>query len=119
MSAIKTILVPVDFSDCSKLALEHAGALAQKLQAALHVMHVWELPEALPPAANEGIYTGQLLSMVEAFAGTRLRELVQEARDKGIAVDGSSLEMGAAWRTIVELAEQRRYDLIVMGTHGR
>jgi nucleotide-binding universal stress UspA family protein len=119
MFQTKTILVPVDFSECSKVALERAGALAHKLQARLHVMHVWELPEAVPPAANEGLYTGQLLSMVEAFAGTRLRELVQEARDKGIAIDGSFLEMGAAWRTIVELAGQRHYDLIVMGTHGR
>jgi nucleotide-binding universal stress UspA family protein len=119
MSETKMILVPVDFSDCSKLALEHAGGLAQKLGAALHVMHVWELPEVVPPAANEGVYTGQLVGMVEAFAGTRLRELVQEARDKGITVDGSFLEMGAAWRTIVELAGQRHYDLIVMGTHGR
>jgi nucleotide-binding universal stress UspA family protein len=119
MPETKTILVPVDFSECSKLALERAGALAQKLEAALHVMHVWELPEALPPAANEGIYTGQLLGMVEAFAGTRLRELVQEARDKGITIDGSFLETGAAWRTIVEHAGQHRYELIVMGTHSR
>lgn len=119
MSDIRTILVPVDFSDCSRVAVERASILAKKLGASLHVLHVWELPEVLPPGANEGAYAGQLLGMVEGFAGTRLRELVEEVRGRGIAVDGSFLEMGSPWRTIVRFAEDGRYDLIVMGTHGR
>jgi nucleotide-binding universal stress UspA family protein len=42
------ILLPVDFSEYSKPALERGAALAKRLDAELHVLHVWELPERLP-----------------------------------------------------------------------
>lgn len=119
MPAIKTILVPVDFSECSRAALERAGALARRLGAAVHVLHVWELPEALPPGANEGAYAGQLIGMAEKFAETKLHELTQDARAQGLAIAESLLEMGSPPSAIAERAKQGRYDLLVLGTHGR
>jgi len=41
---IKRILVPLDFSANSKRALDYAHGLARKLGAALHLVHVCELP---------------------------------------------------------------------------
>jgi nucleotide-binding universal stress UspA family protein len=119
MSNIKTILVPVDFSECSKQALARAGMLAKTLGATLHVVHVWELPDVLPPGANEGIYDGQLVGMVEKFASTKLHELVNDARAEGLPIAESLLETGRSWRVVVQLAREKHFDLIVLGTHGR
>jgi len=119
MRPIETILVPVDFSDCSWLALEYAASLAGRLGARVHVLHAWEAPEAMLPAANESVYSGQLVVLAERFASSRLSELVQAARIKGLPIDGSFLEMGSPWRSIVNIAGERHYDLIVLGTHGR
>ena len=44
---IKRILVPLDFSSNSALALDYAYALAQKFDAALHLVHVCEVPSMM------------------------------------------------------------------------
>lgn len=45
MSGINKILVPVDFSSCSKQALEYAVELAERyFGASIDVLHVWEPP---------------------------------------------------------------------------
>ena len=48
MTEVRKILVPVDFSDCSRVALDYARDLAQKLGARLHLLHVWEMPPYIP-----------------------------------------------------------------------
>ena len=41
---IKRILVPLDFSANSQLALDYAYAMAQRFNAASHLVHVCEVP---------------------------------------------------------------------------
>ncbi|RKY91486.1 MAG: universal stress protein, partial [Ignavibacteriae bacterium] len=40
MMKLKNILFPTDFSRCADQALTHAVYLAEKYQAALHLLHV-------------------------------------------------------------------------------
>ena len=49
---IKRILVPLDFSANSTRALDYAHGLAQKLGAALHLVHVCELPTMMTPGLD-------------------------------------------------------------------
>jgi nucleotide-binding universal stress UspA family protein len=114
MAAIKTILVPVDFSDGSSAALEHAAWLAGKLGAAIHVLHCWEMPSILRGEA-EHAYRGAM----EHFAATSLASLAANMREKGIEVESFSSELGAPAKTIVQIAKKAHHGLIVMGTHGR
>ena len=44
MARISRILVPLDFSKTSDLALEYATSLAEALGASVHVLHVFEDP---------------------------------------------------------------------------
>ena len=44
MPRLKKILVPVDYSDCSRVAMEYALFLAERFDAEIEVLHVAEIP---------------------------------------------------------------------------
>lgn len=119
MRKINKVLVPVDFSDASKAALDYAAALARKLGAAVHLLHVWELPEPMPPGEFESAAEVTLTSALQDTASKGLDAFVASAKARGLTVDHAWSERGVAWRSIVQTAEKTPYDLIVMSTHGR
>src|SRR5262245_41810971 len=104
MSALQSILVPMDGSAASLCALEHAVVLAEDCGARVEVLEV--IPE-----------TG---------VSTAIPEAAQNALDAAVERARSSLGDCLARRTvrgdpltqIIDEADQR-FDLIVMGTHGR
>jgi nucleotide-binding universal stress UspA family protein len=114
---IKRILVPVDFSANSEVALEYARAMAQRCGAALHLVHVCEVPAMISPPMEAYVFRysdwGQQLS---SEAERRLIELEKRLPDVRVSTE---LLFGTAARCIVTAANIDRADLIVMGTHGR
>src|SRR5688572_23998182 len=113
---IKRILVPLDFSSNSRLALDYAYGLARKFDAALHLVHVCEVPSAL---------TGSMDAYAIAYTdwSQRLGEEAERELEKlrprlaGIKVSTEVL-FGNPSRAIITAAETNDADLIVMGTHG-
>jgi nucleotide-binding universal stress UspA family protein len=119
MSALRRILVAVDFSEASRLAFDDAAELAQRFGAELDVLHVWEVPTFLPPDVPV-VVGGAGTSLAEAVreaAEQALDAFVADARERGIAVHAARLEMGLPASTIIDQATG--YDLLVLGTHGR
>jgi nucleotide-binding universal stress UspA family protein len=115
------ILVPVDFSAGSRAALEHAVFLAQRLNAAIDVLHVWQTPDDLPAesvriAAN-GI-RGGIGPRARDAAEQALAELVAPFARMGVPLRAESV-FGQPVPVIRSKAEEGWYDLIVMGTLGR
>ena len=49
---IKRTVIPVDFSANSRPALDYAHGLALKFNAALHLVHVCEVPSMMTPALD-------------------------------------------------------------------
>lgn len=113
---IKRILVPLDFSSNSELALDYAYGLAQKFGAALHLVHVCEVPSMM---------TGSMDAYAVAYAnwsqqlGDEAEGQLERMRTRlgGLAVSTEIL-FGSPARAIVSAAEINAVDLIVMGTHG-
>jgi universal stress protein A len=117
MRDYRLILCPVDFSKPSERALEAALDLATRLNAAVRVMHVYQLPAtALPDVATDG------LSDLEAVMESRLQDKL-DAFVKRIAKPGVEVSMtlceGVPYVEIVRGAKAAKADLIVIGTHGR
>jgi nucleotide-binding universal stress UspA family protein len=114
----ESLVCPVDFSGDSLRALEYALSLAQEAYGRLTILHAIEQfpPEEEPVLApfDMGIYH----QAVERQVRGRLAEILP--RD---APDWCQPEhvvaRGKAWRAILEVAEKRTADLIVMGVHGR
>ena len=113
---IKSILVPVDFSSTSTRALEHAHALATRLGASLHLIHVCEVP-ALTMSAMDA-YAIAYTNWSQQLGDEAERELAKVTPNlTGVAVSTEVL-FGNPARAIVTAATARKSDLIVMGTHG-
>jgi nucleotide-binding universal stress UspA family protein len=116
---VSRILVPVDFSPCSRAALEYALELAEGMGAQIDVLHVSE-PSAfigadalmlIPDASRAGALgesRDDLLHELDGFLGSA-RARVRRVR----------LEPGLPADVIPSVAKDGGYDLVVMGTHGR
>ena len=117
MIKLQSILVPVDFSDCSDTAVKYGYALAEAFGATLHLVNVVQDPYTMP-WATEGFAApiGDLLTDWERQAKCRLAALVPT---EALAPTVVSTPVGSPSREIVAYAVQHRIDLIVLGTHGR
>jgi universal stress protein A len=120
VSTATRILVPTDFSPTADAALAYAKTLAARLDASLHLLHVFTDPYAVSTYVPE-VYapvTRETHDRALADAHERLRERLdadEERRYRG------SLAMitGLTANEIVKYANEHDIDLIVMGTHGR
>jgi len=114
------ILVPIDFSVCSKLVAGQAGQLAARLGAEVVLLHVARSPDGLAtttgvtPEGEPVTVAGYLAD--EAEQG--MAPYLAAAREKGARVT-HRVAVGPVVSTIHRVAEQERAELLVMGTHGR
>jgi nucleotide-binding universal stress UspA family protein len=112
MGCYSTILVAIDGSPDASAALEHAAKLARDQHACLVVMTA-----APPPVLFCGIGSGAtVVANLESNFAHELREAVRSLpSDIGVQ---SRVAHGPAAKCILEVAEECRCDLIVMGFHG-
>jgi nucleotide-binding universal stress UspA family protein len=115
---LKLILVPIDFSETSTVALGAAITLAQTFHAAIEILHVdLNLALVLPPPGDV-IAMPIAMEGLMARAAEKVEQVVREVREKNVACTGAS-EMGRTYTAIVEHAVRIGAGLIVMGSHGR
>ena len=122
MRRLNKILVPVDYSDCSRVAMEYALFLAERFDAGIEVLHVVETPPdgqehtvVRPDTGKEQLLSELLMQQAEK-AGTEF--LAPFVRDAKVPIERTLLK-GQPGKVVVEAAADREADLIVMGTHGR
>lgn len=120
MVQLKKILCPVDFSDCSKLALDEAMRMAESFGAELTVLHCFEGSQYVRPDLVGWTYAGEhrpLREIAQDDARAELAALRATVGDpKGVHW---RVEEGTPVETILEESNAGLYDLIVVGTHGR
>ena len=115
-SDIKRILVPVDFSVNSRRALDYAHGLALKFDAALHLVHVCEVPSVMTPALDAyAIAYSDWSQRLGEEAEILLNKITASLADVKVSTE---VLFGPPAPAIVEAAATNKTDLIVMGTHG-
>ena len=116
--AIRTILVPTDFSQCALAGTEYAAFLAKNLHATLRLFH------AMYPYTNyvfvdrAGVRLSGLAEAVEETARQEMDALRQMDFLRGLPVQ-TELLPGLAVDEICAAAGDPEVDLIVTSTHGR
>ena len=109
---MKTILVPVDYSDSSDNALKYATQLAKFTQANLILLHVYKVPVPMLEAPVIMVPPPDL----EESALQSLKELERKI-DGNIQVQ-SLLRSGFVVDEIMSVVEEKKIDLVVMGITG-
>jgi nucleotide-binding universal stress UspA family protein len=119
-SAVSRILVPVDFSPHSEVALRYATALAGRLEGSLEILHVVEEPIAPRARGSETPIQdpSELRSKLIAEAERQL-EQYRPITDSSRVRTVTTVRMGQPAHAITAYAQAGACDLIVMGTHGR
>lgn len=116
------ILVPVDYSDHSRVVLEHAAGLAKKLGGEVCVLHVWETQPKVPPHVKVTTPEGRTCTIAELIQeeaeGAMSEFLKRVTLPAGLGTSHKILS-GSAAEAIVREASDGEFDLIVMGTQGR
>lgn len=103
------ILCPVDFSDCSRVALQHACEQAARYQAKLFIVHVDGGGQTHPPGTPGYVEDLDEHKRLLDWAKPTSKEIDYEHHYlRGNVVD-----------EIHRFMALRDIDLIVMGTHGR
>ncbi|MDP1570852.1 MAG: universal stress protein [Vicinamibacterales bacterium] len=119
MLAIKTILVPTDFSETSEVALRYGKSLAQTFGAALHVIHVVQEPFAQPWAVEAyGFSLATLQAEWQRDAAARVEGLLSAEERTALGATLTTV-LGHPFVEILRYAKDQSVDLIVLGTHGR
>ena len=119
MTAIKRILVPIDFSASSRAALSHAIELRSAFGSAVSVLHVYE------PSGFVGFDSLVLMPVDrpsrrwEQMRAEILRELTQFLGNDRPSVEDVRVEAGVPADVIPAVAREGDFDLVLMGTHGQ
>jgi universal stress protein A len=116
MGLYQHIVCATDFSALSKPAIAEADALAVRLDATLHLLHVIEdqATQALAARAS-GLTVGDLTDEFARRAECDLRS--EAARCRAPVITACAVGRPAA--AIIDYAERHHADLLVAGTHGR
>lgn len=114
---IKNVLIPIDFSETSSLAIAHGAFMAKLFKAQLLLLHIVEknwnpfdivVPELKVEAPSD------LSQKIQA----KLDELAEKTRSEYGVVIKTISTTGNVCDEVVEVAKEHNTDIIVMGTHG-
>ena len=119
----KNIVVAVDGSETSNLALEESINLARDQRAKLCVIHV--IDTAIAQSTDTGLVwfdADKFLASVRKEGQELLNKMETIAKASGVEVDGTIIEnkdFSRVSEKILEATDRLKADLLVIGTHGR
>jgi nucleotide-binding universal stress UspA family protein len=116
----KHILIPTDGSERSARAIAQGIALAALLHA--RVTALMATPP-IPPIVLEGlaapVHNEELEQNAKDYATRSLAVAAEAAAAAGVSCEATYFEHDRPWEAIIQTAEQKGCDLIVMASHGR
>jgi universal stress protein A len=112
---IKSILVPIDFSDTSKKALVYAVRMAEQFGATITMLNVVE-PVATPDFAYHPLMLET--DQIKNAAKTQLVAMVKKLNLPENLIEHTVVRYGAPYVEITEAARTLKVDLIIITTHG-
>ena len=110
------IIAALDASARAPSVFDAALRIARSSGGRLYVLRVIPIPPEFPPAAA-GTPADPLVARMAAQAMQDLTGLVASAPDD-VSLQPPIVRIGTPWRLILETAEEREVDLIVVGSHG-
>lgn len=115
---MKRILVPCDFSDPAVQAFKFAIEIALKSRGEIFLLNVVEVPVMHETVLMPTLYFEQsLMNEMKATADKKFQKMKDKWGSEGITVS-THVEFGVTITSIRQFIEEKKIDLVVMGTHG-
>ena len=116
----KNILIATDGSDLAAMAVEQDVLFAKEIGAKITAVTVTEPFHAISVKPSQLEYTPiEYKKHAEAHAGKVLGTASAAAKSAGVVCETLHVEHAQVYQAIIDAAEARRCDLIVMASHGR
>ena len=115
--ALRKILVPIDFSDYSKKALQYAVPFARQFNARIYLLYVVE-PTIYPADFSFGqIGMPNVENELRMKGEQELQELIKN-EIKGAVPSEALVKVGLPFVEVVSFAKDEKIELIIVATHG-
>lgn len=121
MLAVKTILVPTDFSEHSDKALKQALDIASQSKAKLYLLHV--VHEAMHQCASDYCFSDEMMRQMESGMTSAAQQNLQkqlakfpEAKNVDVVTE---VRRGFPSDEILKEQQEKKVDLIVIAPLGR
>lgn len=111
------ILIPTDGSELSAKTIAYGIALAKAVGARVTGLTV--SPPSLGASAPAADLAASPRERARAAAASRLAQIKSAAAEAGVDCDVVHTEHGHPYRSIIDTANDKGCDLIVMASHGR
>jgi nucleotide-binding universal stress UspA family protein len=115
---IRTILVPVDFSDCSLAGLTYAVRFAREFGGRIIALHVTDLGPVMMTTGSGEYHSPVYIQAARRRCDDEMRDFLKRVNFDRVRVDRLSVA-GYCPAAIYEAAEKEDVDLIIISTHGR
>ena len=116
----KNILIATDGSDLAAKAVEQGVLFAKEIGAKITAVTVTEPFHAVSVKPSQLEYTPiEYKKHAEAHAAKVLGTVSDAAKAAGVACETVHVEHEHIYQAIIDAAEARRCDLVVMASHGR
>ncbi|PCJ95299.1 MAG: universal stress protein UspA [Flavobacteriaceae bacterium] len=112
---MKTIIVPVDFSEQSEYALKVAASIATEQKSEIIALHMLEMSDAMI-SSSEGMYMNQTMFFLK-LAEKQFKDFLNKPFLKNIKVI-PIIKHYKVYSEVNEIAAKHNANLIVMGSHG-
>lgn len=113
---VERILLATDFSMASEVAANYARAIAKRFSSTVTLANVIDLSMA---SRSEVAVASQLIAEMRRDSSENLERLANDFSGSGVRVKTQTLESRDTASSIVTLAEEQAFDLIILGTHAR
>lgn len=114
----RKILVPIDFSECSRLGLGYALGFAEDFGARLVLFHSVFIPAYVLGDKYTALAMPDLIATQQDYAKDEMEKLRQSVSRKGREVE-SEIAFGSPVEQITDYVTKEDVDLIITSTHGR
>ena len=119
MIEIRRILCPIDFSDFSRRAFDHAVAIAKWYESTITLLHVCTVQPVVAYAPGSSALPSAVLTAEDRDALLAdMKRFAESEAGTNVPIELDILE-GSTAAAILEKAEAMPADLLVLGTHGR
>jgi nucleotide-binding universal stress UspA family protein len=116
--SINTILVPVDFSDCSLRGLQYAISFAEKFAARIILLHAIQITYPYTSDRYALYDLSVVTSALQKDAERQMRTFVRVAKLSPVKFE-TAITTGQPASAICAFARRHHVDLIITSTHGR